>query len=87
MSKAKLGSIVFLRAGGEPRAAIVTKVNTEDDTVNLHVFPNDPLDRQSGPQIRVKEGKEEGQYAMDETTPPVPPPPPKGKKAKDEEGE
>lgn len=86
MSKAKLGSIVFLLVGGEKRVAIVTKVQ-EDDTVNLHVFPNDPLDRQSGPLIRVKEGDEEGQYTLNETTPPVPPPPPKGKKAKDEDGE
>lgn len=86
MSKAKLGSIVLYRIEGEQRASIVTKVN-EDDSVNIHIFPNDHLDRQSGPMTRVKEGEEDGQFVMSETTPPVPPPGPKGKKAKDEDGE
>jgi hypothetical protein len=86
MSKPKLGGIVLYRAGGVQRAAIVTRVN-EDGSVNLHVFPNDHLDRQVGPVTLVKEGQEENQYALDETTPPVPPPPQKGKKSKEEEGE
>ena len=68
MSKPKLGVIVLYRAGGIQRAAIVTKVN-ENETVNLHVFGNDHLDVNSiGTVTQVKEGEEDMQYVLDETT-------------------